>query len=117
VSATALSLSCGLSVYRLAVSRGRPCFPTRRSSDLPQHSAAVLADGDAVTLQSGDEGARLLLLAGKPIKEPIVQYGPFVMNTSERSEEHTSELQSRENLVCRLLVEKTNRRQGMPYHG
>lgn len=50
---------------------------------VPQHSAAVLADGDAVTLQSGDEGARLLLLAGKPIKEPIVQYGPFVMNTPE----------------------------------
>lgn len=50
---------------------------------VPQHSAAVLTEGDAVTLQSGDDGARLLLLAGKPIREPIVQYGPFVMNTPE----------------------------------
>src|SRR5690606_21028023 len=33
---------------------------------------------------------------------------PFIMITAERSEEHTSELQSRENLVCRLLLEKKN---------
>src|SRR5215475_2927435 len=34
---------------------------------------------------------------------------PFARYASERSEEHTSELQSRENLVCRLLLEKKNR--------
>src|SRR5690606_13462072 len=33
---------------------------------------------------------------------------PVHVKTSERSEEHTSELQSRENLVCRLLLEKKN---------
>src|SRR5690606_42038016 len=32
-----------------------------------------------------------------------------IFSTSERSEEHTSELQSRENLVCRLLLEKKNK--------
>src|SRR5690606_41192184 len=31
---------------------------------------------------------------------------PYVINLNDRSEEHTSELQSRENLVCRLLLEK-----------
>src|SRR5690606_39754796 len=31
---------------------------------------------------------------------------PFTLSPDERSEEHTSELQSRENLVCRLLLEK-----------
>lgn len=50
---------------------------------IPQNSAAVLNDGESVTLRGGEHGGRALLLAGKPIGEPIVQYGPFVMNTPE----------------------------------
>ena len=50
---------------------------------LPQHSLAVLSAGDALTLTAGPDGARFILVSGKPIKEPIVQYGPFVMNTRE----------------------------------
>jgi redox-sensitive bicupin YhaK (pirin superfamily) len=41
--------------------------------------AAVLDEGDHVVIDGG-MGGRLLLLAAKPIHEPIVQYGPFVMN-------------------------------------
>lgn len=37
--------------------------------------------GDTVALQAGKNGARLLLLAGTPLGEPIAQHGPFVMNT------------------------------------
>ncbi len=48
---------------------------------LATHSAAILSDGDHVRFVAGPDGARFLLLAGKPINEPIVQYGPFVMNT------------------------------------
>src|SRR5690606_39846268 len=36
----------------------------------------------------------------------VIQFFKFHMQSKERSEEHTSELQSRENLVCRLLLEK-----------
>ena len=37
---------------------------------------------------------RFLLLAGKPIREPIVQYGPFVMNTREEIEQAIADYQS-----------------------
>lgn len=50
---------------------------------LPQHSFAVLSEGDELSIASGDQGARFILVAGKTIGEPIVQYGPFVMNTSD----------------------------------
>ncbi|HEY1427034.1 MAG TPA: pirin family protein [Caulobacteraceae bacterium] len=40
----------------------------------------VLSPGDEVTLASA-EGARLILVAGKPLREPIARHGPFVMNT------------------------------------
>ncbi|EPM84685.1 hypothetical protein A249_28237, partial [Pseudomonas syringae pv. actinidiae ICMP 18804] len=36
---------------------------------------------------SSIHGARVLLIAGKPLREPIVQYGPFVMNTREEIEQ------------------------------
>ena len=38
-------------------------------------------DGDAVTI-TANQPSELLLLAAQPIKEPVVRYGPFVMNTS-----------------------------------
>ncbi len=41
------------------------------------------ADSDGLALSAGAQGARLLLIAGVPLKEPIAQYGPFVMNSRE----------------------------------
>jgi hypothetical protein len=43
---------------------------------------AVLVDGDACLVDGAEGGGRLLLLAGRPLREPVVQYGPFVMNTA-----------------------------------
>jgi len=55
---------------------------------VPRGAMAVLAnDGDGVVLRSepqGSEPARALLVAGRPLREPIAQYGPFVMNTREQ---------------------------------
>lgn len=50
---------------------------------LPFDSSAILSDGDFVTLKAGPQGGRAMLLAGKPLNEPVVQYGPFVMNTEQ----------------------------------
>jgi redox-sensitive bicupin YhaK (pirin superfamily) len=43
----------------------------------------IYANGRRLTLKAGPSGAELLVLSGQPINEPIVQYGPFVMNTAE----------------------------------
>ena len=54
---------------------------------LPLHTLAVLGDGDAVEIEAGSEGARFILVAGRPLGEPVVQYGPFVMNSREEIEQ------------------------------
>ena len=57
------------------------------AATLPQHSLAVLGEGDQVEIVAGEAGARFILVAGKPIGEPVVQYGPFVMNTQAEIEQ------------------------------
>lgn len=54
---------------------------------LPEHSLAVLGSGDVAVLRAGEQGARAILVAGQPLHEPIVQYGPFVMSTSAEIEQ------------------------------
>ncbi len=56
--------------------------------------AALLSDGETLVLRAGESGARLLLIAGKPLREPVVQYGPFVMNTREEIEQALADYQS-----------------------
>jgi hypothetical protein len=51
---------------------------------LPQHTLAVLGEGAQVTLHSGALAARAILVAGRPLREPVARYGPFVMNTQEQ---------------------------------
>lgn len=65
------------------------------SRPLGQHGAGILAaDGDAVTVTAGDAEARFVLLAARPLREPVVQYGPFVMNTREEIEQALRDYQA-----------------------
>jgi redox-sensitive bicupin YhaK (pirin superfamily) len=63
---------------------------------LVTHAAGVLAQGDQVEVTAGADGARFLLLAGRPLGEPVVQHGPFVMNTREEIEQAIRDYQSGE---------------------
>src|SRR5690606_41855750 len=90
-------------------------FPTRRSSDLPPHSGPT--EGQALNLRRGARPRRT-----RPDRPDFIgnvqrKKSPWLKKSRStgpsrccsRSEEHTSELQSRENLVCRLLLEKKNK--------
>ncbi len=66
-------------VYRGGLSIGDTAVPLQRMAIL-----ANAADSDGVVLQAGSEPTRALLIAGRPLREPIAQYGPFVMNTREQ---------------------------------
>lgn len=61
---------------------------------LKTQSAGFLSPGDVVEIRAEDEGARFLLLAARPLREPVVQYGPFVMNTVEEIEQAIADYQS-----------------------
>lgn len=49
------------------------------------YTLATLSDGEQVAFSAGSQGARLIMVSGLPIREPIVQYGPFVMNTRQEA--------------------------------
>ena len=68
--------------------------PADKRRELKTHSAGVLSDGDTVQLTGGKQGGRVILLAAKPLLEPVVQYGPFVMNTREEVEQAVRDYQS-----------------------
>ncbi len=48
---------------------------------------ALGANDNAPDFIAGEQGARFVVVSGKPINESIVQYGPFVMNTREEIEQ------------------------------
>ena len=56
-------------------------------ANVKEQQLAVLGEGEQVTVVADSNGARFLLVAGRALGEPIVQYGPFVMNTREEIEQ------------------------------
>src|SRR5690606_41275380 len=106
-----LLLPCFVSVHSTVPPPAPPSLPTRRSSDLCEQPGSLSASRCAVhqtrhsacsrSSHRGHDATRALShrTLQTPKKSSAQLGGP-------RSEEHTSELQSRENLVCRLLLEK-----------
>src|SRR5690606_39833252 len=92
-------------------------FPTRRSSDLDAHKDQRRKSGEAyifhpiavAKIVASKIGLDAVSIAAALLHD-VVEDTPYTLGDIERmfgetrSEEHTSELQSRENLVCRLLL-------------
>ena len=55
-----------------------------KTTDVPIKRMAVLSNGSHGVVLRAQANTRAILIAGKPINEPIAQYGPFVMNTREQ---------------------------------
>src|SRR5437762_10469721 len=79
-------------------------FPTRRSSDLAKMNAAREANGQAPYSVAYDLSSVARQHSAAMASQQSLYHNPSL--TSQRSEEHTSELQSPMYLVCRLLLEK-----------
>ncbi|MHB8453582.1 MAG: pirin family protein [Acidiferrobacterales bacterium] len=47
------------------------------------HHLVVLGQDDELIVDAGERGSRLIVVAGRPLNEPIVQYGPFVMSSEQ----------------------------------
>src|SRR5690606_41837054 len=92
-------------------------FPTRRSSDLtwapPTATSTTATLLKATRCGPSSSRASCSLRPSTPRRSGRPPSGSSTgaprRTSRSRSEEHTSELQSRENLVCRLLLEKKNR--------
>jgi len=72
-------------VYRGEVSIAEKAVPTQRMAILANEAQS---DGVVITASSD---AKLILISGQPLREPIVQYGPFVMNTQQEIYEALSD--------------------------
>src|SRR5690606_40775914 len=95
--------------------RHLPSFPTRRSSDLTSQPSSVRIGGPPapMRLPSHSPWRGRMISAWSPQDRRSSENASQIdggrrwnVTYLPRSEEHTSELQSRENLVCRLLLEK-----------
>jgi redox-sensitive bicupin YhaK (pirin superfamily) len=70
------------------------------ATSVPTHAAAFLNSGEQIMVKA-ESDARFLVLAAQPLNEPVVQYGPFVMNTREEIEQAIVDYQN-----GRLVQEK-----------
>jgi redox-sensitive bicupin YhaK (pirin superfamily) len=57
--------------------------PVGGQTTIERGELALLSQDDAVELAAGSEPCRLILVAGRPLNEPVARYGPFVMNSNE----------------------------------
>jgi len=77
---------------------------------VPLHFLVTLESDDrSFDFIVGKTGARFVVVSGKPIREPIVQYGPFVMNTREQIDQAMKDFQSNDFVRDRAWIKRDKR--------
>lgn len=77
------------------------------SENTPTHSLVTLdAQDNVLNFVAGANGARMIVASGKPINEPIVRYGPFVMNTREQIDQAVRDFQTNDFVRNRAWVKQ-----------
>ena len=99
-----LSLQAGMSID-VPLASGHNAFayvyegsatigPPAHSRSVARGELAVLVAGDHIHLDAGTQAVRLIIVAGKPLAEPVAKHGPFVMNTPEQIVEAIRDFQA-----------------------
>lgn len=110
VTAPIVDTITNVSYFDVRVKAGKPFqykFPEEHNSFLFLFEGSGQLNGQNVALDmlillthtnpafiAGEQGARLIVVSGKPINEPIAQHGPFVMNTREEIDQAINDFQS-----------------------
>lgn len=66
------------------VYEGQAVVGAGANENLVRGDLGVLSGGKSVRLSARDAAAKMIVVAGKPLNEPVAKYGPFVMNTQQQ---------------------------------
>ena len=78
-----LALPMGHNAFVYVYEGGISVGPGEGARPVEKQELGVLGSGDKLSLRASSNGARLILVAGRPLREPVARHGPFVMNTRE----------------------------------
>lgn len=89
----AIPIPQGHAAFAYMIQGKAKCGPQAMPRELARGDLGVLSDDGDLAVAAGTEGARLLIVAAKPLREPIAKYGPFVMNTQDELRQAFSDYQ------------------------
>jgi len=90
----ALPVPVGHSAFIYVYEGGVSVGVSRDAATIQAQELAVLGDGNEVRLQGRAARSRAILVAGRPLREPVARYGPFVMNTREELQQAFADYQA-----------------------
>ena len=90
----ALPVPAGHSAFVYVYEGGVSVGASRDAATINAQELAVLGDGNEVRLQGRAPRSRAILVAGRPLREPVARYGPFVMNTREELQQAFADYQA-----------------------